>query len=112
MSLIKKVATAEFQLEVLDFSGVVLVDFYADWCGPCKILAPELAILSQELEENKDVKIVSVDTEASPELADNYQIRSIPNVIVFKNGNKLDEIIGLRDKEHYKRIIFEALLKS
>jgi thioredoxin 1 len=109
MSAILPVTTTNFQTEVLDFDGVVLVDFYADWCGPCKRLAPELEFLAQQYTSNNQVRIAKLDTEASPELAEKYEITSIPNVIAFKNGQLIKQVIGLRSKEIYQQIIDENI---
>ena len=101
-----------FQAEVLDFKGIVLVDFYADWCGPCRMLAPELEILAEELAENKVVKIAKLDTEQNMELAQKYDIQGIPNVIIFNKGKIAQQIVGLRRKDDYKKVILEEMLNG
>lgn len=84
-----------FEAEVKNRSGVVLVDFWAEWCGPCKMLGPILEELSNEV----DAKICKVNVDQESELAGEFGIRSIPTIIVFKNGEKIDQIVGLRQKE-------------
>ena len=83
-----------FRSEVIESKGLVLVDFWADWCGPCKMLAPILEELSGETE----AKICKVNVDESGDLAGDYGIRSIPTMIVFKDGVKVDQIVGLRQK--------------
>jgi len=106
------VTTQNFQEEVLDFQGVVLVDFYADWCMPCKALAPELEKIAEGFQMNTKVKIAKLNTEDSMEIAQEYQIRGIPNVIIFNNGQKIQQLVGLRPKNDYEQIINEELEKE
>jgi len=83
--------------------GVVLVDFFATWCGPCKMLAP---ILSQIAEEYKDkVKVGKVNVDEENELAMKYQISSIPTLILFKNGQPAKSLIGLSSKSEIENLI-------
>ncbi len=83
MSKVIHVTTATFSEEVLKSNIPVLVDFWATWCGPCKMIAPVLDELS---DERSDVKIVKVDVDENQELATKYGIRSIPTMYLFKNG--------------------------
>ncbi len=83
----------EFEKEVLGSKEPVLVDFYADWCGPCKMLAPVMDEIS------KDHKVFKVNTDDEEELAMEYGIMSIPCVIAFKNGVEINRSIGLVDKD-------------
>jgi thioredoxin 1 len=108
-----------FQAEVLDFAGIVLVDFYADWCMPCRMLAPELEMVAQELKDNKFVKIAKINTEQNIELARKYDIQGIPNVIIFNKGKKQQQIVGLPRGQNgeaprvvYKQIILETMLQT
>jgi|TARA_R110002020_G_C15843543_1_gene735408 thioredoxin 1 len=98
---------ASFVHDVLNAPVPVLVDFWADWCGPCKVLAPTLEQLDSELEGH--VSIAKVDTDANPELPKAYGIRSIPTVILFHKGEALTQIVGAVNKQlildklaHYK----------
>ena len=77
-------------------TGVVVVDFWATWCGPCRMLAP---ILDEVAEKLPEVKFGKVDVDNAPELAQRFQVMSIPNVCVFKNGELVDRIIGLCDED-------------
>lgn len=86
---------ANFKAKVLDSQVPVLVDFYADWCGPCKELAP---LLEEVASENRNVKFVKVNVDESPGLAARYKISSIPNLKVFKNGKVVAQFVGFADK--------------
>ena len=85
-----------FEKEVIESEKVVLVDFFADWCGPCKMLSP---IVDQVAQENKNIKVCKVNTDNQPELAFEYKIMSIPTLISFKNGEVYKKSIGLVSKE-------------
>ncbi len=99
---VKTVTEETFEAEVRNAAVPVLADFYADWCGPCRMLRPALEQLS---EERSDVKVVAVNIDENPELADDFDVTSIPCVILFKNGAEADRSIGLVPKE-----MLEALL--
>lgn len=90
----KVINTFEFQDEVLNKSGVVLVDFFATWCGPCKMLAPVLEELSVHMEGR--TKILKVDVDRSPEVAQKYGISTIPTMILFKDGRAIEKIVGFQ----------------
>ena len=91
-----------FSSLVLQSSEPVLVDFYADWCGPCRRLAPVLEELAAEL---PGAKIVKVNVDDSPNLAARYGVDSIPNVKVFKNGSVRGQIVGLAGKEQLRALV-------
>ncbi|MCT7912405.1 thioredoxin [Arcobacter lacus] len=76
--------------------GVALVDFWAPWCGPCRMIAPAIDQLAEEF-ENK-AKICKVNTEEEPDLTNKYQVRSIPTILFFKNGEIVDQLIGATSK--------------
>ena len=92
-----------FQQDVLNQSGLVLVDFYAPWCGPCKMVSPIL----NEVENNHQgyVEIVKVNVEDEQNLAQTYEIKSIPTVILFKNGVPVEGAVGVKPAEYFNQII-------
>lgn len=112
MSQTQSLNPSDFENEVLNFPGLVLVDFYADWCGPCKQLAPELDKLATDLAERQTIKIAKLDIEQAPELAQKYQVQAIPNVVLFDHGKVVDRQTGLANRDHYKRMILNAMLSS
>jgi thioredoxin 1 len=96
------VDTNGFQHEVLDTDAPVLVDFYADWCGPCRRLAPTLDQLARQ---RPDAKVVKVNIDKSPELAARYRVESIPTVIVFKQGKVASRQTGLVNGAALERML-------
>ncbi|MDO7907044.1 thioredoxin [Paenibacillus sp. JX-17] len=99
---IVNVSDQSFKNEV-EGQGTVLVDFWAPWCGPCKMLAPILDELSTELGD--DVKIAKVNVDENPESASRFGVMSIPTLIFFKDGQPVDKVVGLNSKEALKGII-------
>jgi thioredoxin 1 len=91
------VTDADFQKEVLDSSDVVLVDFFATWCGPCQALVPIIDELNGEMPAGS--KVVKVDVDQAPESSAKYGVMSIPTLKVFKAGEVVSEVTGLQDKE-------------
>ncbi len=104
--MIAHINEENFVHEVLKSSGLVIVDFSAKWCEPCKMLSPVLEKISNE---NKDVRIVKIDVDESPKVVKRYGIRSIPMLIFFKNGRVVDEIVGFVPKERINEAIIENL---
>lgn len=86
-----------FHEVVLQSEIPVLVDFYADWCGPCKMMSPILEELSQEFDGK--IKIVKINVDNNPELSSKYGVMSIPNMIIFENGRQKENIVGARSKQ-------------
>ena len=97
-----KVNDSTFEQEVLKSNIPVLVDFYADWCGPCKMLSPTVDEIANE---NDDVKVVKVNVDESQEVAIKYQVMSIPTLVVIKNGNEVNRSVGVIDKEEILSMI-------
>ena len=97
MSNVKKVTTETFRSDVIESNKPVVVDFWAEWCGPCKKLSPILEEVADELDGEVTIAQVNVDEERN--LGAMLQIMSIPNVLIFNNGEKVDEFVGLRSKD-------------
>lgn len=89
--MIRRINDENFINEVLKSVGLVIVDFSANWCGPCQMLAPVLENISNR---NENIKIVRVDIDDSPKVSQRYSIRSIPMLMFFKDGKIVDEIVG------------------
>ena len=97
MSNVKKVTTDTFRKDVIESDKPVVVDFWAEWCGPCKKLSPILEEVAEELDGQVTVAKVNVDEERN--LGAMFQIMSIPNVLICNHGEKVDEFVGLRSKD-------------
>lgn len=103
MSKIINLDDSNFEVEVLNKQGVVLVDFWASWCGPCRKIAPIL----DEISELLSATIAKVNVDEADELSRKYNIRSIPTIIIFKNGKIVETLVGLNTKE----VLMEKLEK-
>ncbi len=90
--------SANFHSEVIDFNGKVMVDFWAEWCGPCHMLSP---ILDEIANEKPDVKIVKVDADSESDLAAEHNINSLPTVLIFDKGKLVHTIVGFHQKQEY-----------
>ena len=84
-----------FKSEAEDSKGIVFVDFYADWCGPCKMISPIIDMLSEEI---KDVSFYKINVDNAQEMAVNYGIMSIPTLLIFENGEMKNRVVGFRSK--------------
>lgn len=100
---IEHLTNANFSAELTQAVIPVLVDFYADWCGPCKGLAPVLEELAVELEGK--VRIYKVNVDAAPELASRYRIRGVPTMILFHHGEEIDRLVGALPKAELSRAL-------
>ena len=96
MTAIKNCNENDFENEVLKSNLPVIVDFWAEWCGPCKMLSPILEELSNEMKN--EIKVVKVNLDENQDLAMKYSIRSIPTLLLFKEGNLIDTKVGLLPK--------------
>ena len=100
--MIKEIKESEFESVVLKEKGKVLVDFYANWCGPCKMLRPVLESIASE---RSDKKIISIDVDEAEDLAREYGIISIPCVILFEDGKEVNRSIGLKSKSEIEGML-------
>ena len=88
-------------------SGVVLVDFYADWCGPCRMLTPVVEELAQEM--SGQMVVAKVDTDQAVNVATKFEVTSIPTLILFKDGQVVKRVVGLKDLDALRKMVNEAL---
>lgn len=105
--MLKHIDENSFKEEVLNSKGVVVVDFYADWCGPCKMLAPVLEEIQGELEGK--ATIVKLNVDENPNISNEYSVQSIPTIKIFKDGKDVDTKVGFMPKDLLKEAIEEAL---
>ncbi|MDO6508343.1 thioredoxin [Colwellia sp. 4_MG-2023] len=91
LNTVKAITAEEYETEVLQFEGDVLVDFYAQWCGPCKMIAP---VVEQIAQENESLKVVKIDADNSQELMVKYGIRGLPTLLLLKNGEPIATNVG------------------
>lgn len=87
--------------------GVVLVDFYADWCGPCRMLSPILEALAVDMGDK--LQVAKLDVDHAPKITSTFQITSVPTMILFKNGKETNRIVGLKDLETLKKLVSQAV---
>ena len=101
-SLAIEVNNENFEEEVLNEDKIVLVDFYAIWCTPCKMLSP---ILEEVAMENRDIKLVKVNVDKNEKLCNKYNIQAMPTIIIFKQGKIISSSVGLINKEDIKSLV-------
>ncbi len=107
MSKPQNVSDKEWDAEVLSSDTPVLVDFWAPWCGPCRMVAPVVDELAEEYDGK--VKFVKLNTDDNIETASKYGIRSIPTIMVFKGGEAVEQVVGFRPKSELKKSLDKAL---
>lgn len=88
----------KFKEEVLDYKGLVFVDFYAEWCGPCKVTSP---LIDEISEEKKNIKFVKIDVDQNSNLSSQYSVFSIPTFMIFKDGKAVNQFVGAMGKESF-----------
>ena len=100
---VKEFTDSNFEQEVLQSSEPVLVDFWAEWCGPCRMLAPTIDKIANEYQGK--VKVGKVDTDVNRDISIKYNISAIPTVILFKDGQVAQKFVGLRQERDFKEAI-------
>lgn len=103
--MVKIIKDEDFNLEIKE--GIVVVDFYADWCNPCKMLAPIFEELASEMEGK--AKFLKVDVAERRDIADRFKVRTIPTVLIFRKSNKVETIVGFTNKENLKEALEKYL---
>ena len=104
--MVEHVNDSNFQNEVLNSNGPVLVDFWATWCGPCRMMAPAVEEVSNNMDE---LKVVKMDVDQNPVTANMYGIQSIPTLILFKDGEPLGKLVGFRRANQIEAALKGAL---
>lgn len=110
MKNIMELTEHSFEQEVLQAGGPVLVDFYAPWCGPCKMLAPLLDQLAAELAGR--VKFTKLNVDDAPEVAARYEITGVPTLMLYRDGQVLDQVVGLTSPRALKQWLAQAAVAA
>ena len=101
---------ANFQSEVIDSPKPVLVDFWATWCGPCRMLAPIINEIAKDYDGR--VKVAAVDVDSAPSLAERYKVEALPTVMMFRGGKVVDQFVGLRSKREIQLQLDKLLAEA
>lgn len=102
-----EITDASFKADVVESPIPVLVDFWAPWCGPCKMIAPVLEEIAQEYGDK--IKVVKLNIDDNQNTATQFGVRSIPTLILFKNGSELGKMVGVQSKESIKQLVDKSL---
>lgn len=105
-----KVDEGSWDAEVMKAPGLVMVDFWAVWCGPCQMVAPIVEELANEYAGK--LRVMKLNTDENPEIAGRYQVMSIPTILFFKNGLAVEKLVGARPKRQFKEVIDSLLTQS
>ncbi len=103
----KNITIDNFKKEVTDSNKPVLLDFWASWCAPCRMLAPAIEQLSEQYGDSAVIGKINIDEQQ--ELAKQFGVMSIPSVFILKNGKVIDSVVGVRPKKHYEQILDKAI---
>lgn len=109
MSNLKAVTNEDFEQSVIQADTPVLVDFYADWCGPCKTQTPILGVLAQEFDGRVSFAKVDIDVEGNKDLAVKYGVLSVPTLIIFSNGKVKETMVGVTSKSKLQQKLEQFL---
>lgn len=101
--------TATWDKEILEAEGLVMVDFWAVWCGPCRIISPVVEELAKEYADK--IRVAKLNTDENPDIASKYKIMGIPTIMFFRGGEKIDQVVGAVPKNQLKSKI-DTLLKT
>jgi thioredoxin 1 len=104
-----EINNTNFKQEVEDYNGVVLVDFFAEWCGPCKMMLPVIAKVEEKYKDKEGVKVLKVDIDQAKEVAEKYNIMGVPTFMVFKGGNNVEEVSGVQSEEALIQLVEKNL---
>ena len=110
LSLVESLDLTSFSERVERFDGYSLVDFWAPWCGPCRALAPTIEAVSETFAQR--LRVVKVNVDAAPELAEQFGIRGIPTLVLLKAGLPVSKVVGVRPKEEIVRWLEQQLAKE
>ena len=105
-----KVDESSWDAQVMKSPGLVMVDFWAVWCGPCQMVAPIVDELAVEYADK--VKVMKLNTDENPEIAGKYQVMSIPTILIFKNGQPVERLVGAMPKRKFKEVLDSLLTET
>ena len=107
MKNIIEVSEGTFQAEVLNSEKPVLVDFWASWCGPCRMIAPVIEKLAEKMDSQ--IKFAKLNTDENQQISMKYRIMAIPSLLVFKNGTEVERVVGVCGQDHLEKILLKHI---